>query len=640
MLRKQRFGTKNRFILAGLLLFILILWANEVNPTVSTRPTLMGTHGAVACGHYLAAEAGMKIMREGGNAIDAGVAQVLAQSVLEYGMFGFGGEVPTIIYSARDKKVYTISGNMVAPKKATIDWFEKNDVLLIPDDGFLPAGVSAVCDAMVTALDRFGTKKFSEVVEPAIRLANDGYPVFLFMKGRIKVAEKKFRELWPTSAALFLPEGKVPEIGQIFRNPDLARTFTRLANAEREALARGATRSEALKSVRDYFYKGPIAREIVKFQKEFKAPDSTGKAWNGLLEVEDFENYSAKIEEPVSVNYKGYDVYKCGPWTQGPVFLQHLNLLEGYDLKAMGHNSAQYIHTWIETAKLAHADKIRYYGDPDFVKVPIKGLLSKEYAAERRKLVDPYKANNDDRPGDPNPYDKSAMRPSKFSMALLNPPQYNAPLPSIGSDYFFTTGTRAIDAQGNMFSATPSGGWFPSSPNIPGLGFCLGTRAQMFYIKRDHPKSIAPGKRPSTSLTPTLVLKDGQPFMALGTPGGDQQDQWTLQVFLNIVDFGMDLQEAVDAPKFDSRNFPSLFYPFRANPGVMTIEGRVSADVIKNLQERGHKTVLSPVPAWIPEKVDPTWTLDYSTVITIDMRTGLIKAGASPRWDTNYAIIW
>jgi len=501
--------------------------------------------------------------------------------------------------------------------------------------------VSAVCDAVVTALDKFGTKRFHQIVEPAIRLANDGYPVFLFMKGRIMVSEKKFRDWWPSSGELFLPGGKVPEIGQIFRNPDLAKTLTRLANAEKEAIRRGANRSDALKAVRDYFYKGPIAKEIVKFQKEFKAPDSTGKSFAGLLEVEDFENYHAKIEEPVSVDYRGYQVYKCGPWTQGPVFLQQLNLLEGYDLKAMGHNSAQYIHTWIETAKLAHADKIRYYGDPDFVQVPMKGLLSKEYATERRKLVDPNKADNGDRPGDPYPYDKTAQRPGTMTLARLNPPDYkNAPLREIGFDYTYTTGTRAIDAQGNMFSATPSGGWFTSSPNIPGLGFCLGTRGQMFYLQPDHPKSIAPGKRPSTSLTPTMVLKGGQPYMALGTPGGDQQDQWTNQVFLNIVDFGMDLQEACDAPKFDSRNFPSLFYPFKANPGIMTIEGRVPADTIKKLQEMGHKAVLSPVPTWIPEKVDPNWTLDYSTVITIDLKTGLIKAGASPRWDTNYAIIW
>jgi gamma-glutamyltranspeptidase/glutathione hydrolase len=628
MFREQRMNTV--FIGVVLLLGFLVSVSTPSWATVNTRPNLMGTHGAVACGHYLAAEAGMQMLRAGGNAIDAGVAQVLAQSVLEYGMFGLGGEVPMIIYSAKDQKVYTISGNTVAPKAATIDWFEKNDILLIPADGFLAAGVSAVCDAVVTALDKFGTMSFSEVVEPAITLARDGFPVFYAMQGRIQSAEKSFHEWWPSSAELLLPGGKVPEIGQIFKNPDYANTLQRLVDAEKAALAKGATRSEALKAVRDYFYKGPIAQEIVKFQKEFKCPDSTGKAWYGLLEVEDFENYHAKVEEPVSTTFRGYEVYKCGPWTQGPVFLQHLNLLEGYDLKAMGPLSAEYIHIWTETAKLAHADKIKYYGDPDFVYVPIKGLLSKEYAAERRKLVDPNKANNDDRPGDPYPYDKVAMRPPDLDLS---------PEPLL-ADHTATTGTRAVDAQGNMFSATPSGGWFTSSPTIPGLGFCLNTRPQMFYLERGHAKSLEPGKRPSTSLTPSLVLKDGKPFMVFGTPGGDQQDQWTLQTFLNIVEFGMDIQEAIDSPKWHTRSMRTLFYPLDRAPGVLVIENRVPEDVRNKLAEMGHKISVATKAGWLGPIGLDAWANDYSTVITIDVNTGLIKAGASTRWDTNYAIVW
>jgi len=628
MLQKKRISKV--FVVAALLLGLLLSVSTSLLATSNTRPNLMGTHGAVSSGHYLAAEAGMRMLRSGGNAIDAGVAQVLAQSLLEYGMFGFGGEVPTIIYSAKDKKVYTISGNTVAPKAISIEWFEDNDILLIPNNGFLCAGVPAVCDAMVTALDQFGTMSFSQVVEPAIELGRDGFPAFQAYVGRIEAGEKHYREWWPSSADLLLPGGEVPEIGQIVKNPDLANTFIRLAMAEKVALVRGATRSEALKAVRDYFYKGPIAREIVKFQKEFKCPDMTGKSWYGFLEMEDFQTYHAKIEEPWKTTYRGYEVYKCGPWTQGPVFLQHLNLLEGYDLKSMGPTSAEYIHIWIETAKLAHADKIKYYGDPDFVYVPMKGLLSKKYAAERRKLVDPNTANNDDRPGDPYPYDIIAMRPPDLD---LSPGPFLA-------DHMATTGTRAVDAQGNMFSSTPSGGWHTSSPTIPGLGFCLTSRPQMFYLERGHAKSLEGGKRPSTSLTPSLVLKDGKPFMVIGTPGGDQQDQWTLQTFINIVDFGMDVQEGIDSPKWHTRNMRALFYPLERAPGILVVEGRIPADVVEKLKQMGHEVQVSPGYGFWGPLQSSDWSLDFSTVITIDMDTGLIKAGASTRWDTNYAIVW
>ena len=590
---------------------------------VGTRPVVRGQNGVVACGHYLAAELGITIMRKGGNAIDSGVAMVLAQSLLESRSFGFGGEIPTLIYSARDKKVYEIDGNAAAPKAATIKKLKELGYDKIPDDGFMPAGVCAVLDAVVNMLDRFGTMSFAEVAEGAIRLAEQGYPMYEGQRQRIIQNEKRFKEEWPTSAALFLREGgRIPELGEIQINSDFANTFKRLVNAEKEALKAGGNRHSGLMAVRDYFYKGPIAEELVKFQKENKFRDKEGGTNYGLLTVEDFAEYECRIGEPVSVNYRGYDVYKCGPWTQGPVFLQQLNILEEYDLNAMGHNSVEYIHTWIETAKLAHADKHKYYGDPDFVYVPMAGLLSKKYADERRKLINPDKASLELRPGDPYPYDTyPEKRPKDLDLGAID---------RVLQDHG-TTGTRAIDADGNMFSATPSGGWIFGSPVIPGLGFCLGTRIQMFYLEEGLAKSLAPGKRPCTSLTPTLVMKDGEPVMVFGMPGGDLQDQGTLSCFLNIIDFGMELDDALEAPKFWTNHFPSLFYPLEARPGRMSIERRVRDldSKVEALKAKGHNVGVSG-----------TWSGDNTMICMIDRKHKTLKAAANPRLLRGYAIAW
>ncbi|HUU28015.1 MAG TPA: gamma-glutamyltransferase family protein [archaeon] len=598
-----------------------------------TRPVVMGTHGVVASGHYLASELGLSVMKRGGNAVDAGVAMVLAQSLLEFQSFGFGGEVPTLVYSARDGKVYEISGNTRSPKAATIEWFKARGYEMIPDDGFLAAGVPAVLDALVHLLDRFGTMSFEEVATGAYTFAAQGFPMYPGLRDAIEKQTERFRELYPTSAAVFLPGGRLPELGEIYRNPDWAKTMKRLIQAERDALnevtwwekllGKKADRHAGLMAVRDYYYKGPIAGEIVEFQRENKFTDHEGKINSGLLTVQDFADYRCQIGEPVSVRYRGYDVYKCGPWTQGPVFLQQLNILEGFNLKGMGSpNSVEYIHTWAEAAKLAHADKEKYYGDPDFVYVPMAGLLSKEYASERRKLVDPDHASLRMRPGDPYPYDTHPeRRPADLDLGAVD---------KMLLDHG-TTGTRAIDSQGNMFSATPSGGWIWSSPIIPGLGFCLGTRVQMFYLQEGLAKSLAGGKRPSTSLTPTLVMKDGRPLMVFGMPGGDLQDQGTLLCFLNIVDFGMDLQDALDAPKFWTRHFPSLFYPHKAEPGSLLLEGRIEnlGDVAAALGKKGHKVIIA----------EP-WTGDNTMVCMIDQEHGVLKAACNPRFISSYALAW
>lgn len=602
-----------KFGVAFAVLFITLSASALSLASDQTRPTIMGTNGMVACGHWLAADAGATILKKGGNAFDAGVATILAQSVLEFNLFGLGGEVPILVYNAKDKKVYSVDGNMAAPKSVTIDYFQKNNILMIPGDGFLAAGVCAAVDSLVTTLDKWGTMSFADVAVHAIRLADQGFPMYNLFRSSIIQMEKRFREEWPTSATLFLPNGKVPDYGSIFVQKDLANTLKKLVAAESEAKMAGKNRSEALKAVRDRFYKGDIAEAIVNYQKTFACKDDTGEKHTGLLTMDDFRTYSAKIREPWTVNFKGYDVYKCGPWTQGPVYLQILNILENFDLKAMKNNSADYIHVWIEAAKLAHADRHQYYGDPDYVEVPQKGLLSKEYAKERAKLINMAKASTEFVPGNAWAYNDKPGPAKKMGFYIRD---WTAG----------TTGTRVVDKEGNMLSATPSGGWFTSSPLIPGVGFVLGSRAQMFDVdKADSPRAWAPGKRPTTSLSPTLVLKDGKPFCVLGTPGGDDQDQYTNQTFLNLVVFGMEVQSAIDAPKVITKHFPSLFYPHDSVTAGMNVNPGIAPDVLKDLEARGHKiTVLKD-----------RFT-DATTMITYNPDTKVISGGASPARDKQY----
>ena len=569
-----------------------------------TRPLVMGTNGVVSSGHYLASVIGLRILEEGGNAIDAGVAMGFALAVLEPNNYTLGGEAPILIYSAEERRVYAINGQGTAPKAATIDWFKSRGINIIPGDGFLPATVPAAFDSWITALSRFGTMSLAEVLAPAIELAERGFPVYPYLHESLKTHSKRFLEEWPTTAEVFMPNGEIPKVGELLIQEDLAETLRGAVEAERKNLRKG--RKKALQAARDYFYKGEVARKIVDFIHKTEVLDASGMYNKGLLTLEDFASYKTKIEEPVTTNYRGYQVYKCGPWTQGPVFLQQLNILEGFDLRSMGHNSPDYIHTVVEASKLAFADREKYYGDPDFVHVPLDILLSKEYAAERRKLIDPEKASLELRAGDVHPSNIECMKAD-----------------------FDTTHLDAIDRYGNMISATPSGGWIQSSPLIEGVGFPLGTRGQMFHLDPKHPEALAPGKRPSATLTPSLVMKDGKPFMVFGTPGGDRQDQWTLQFFLNYVDFEMNLQEAIDAPTFHSLHFPSSFYPHDAHPGVLAVEDRIPEDVREELARRGHKI-----------QVDDGWSHGRVTAVMIDHEEEVIVGAASPRYGIAYAVGW
>jgi gamma-glutamyltranspeptidase/glutathione hydrolase len=575
----------------------------------TTRPVIMGTHGMVTSGHYLASHAGLRILEQGGNAVDAGVAMGFALSVLEPYLYGIGGEVPILLYLAGERRVVSLSGQGPAPRAATIDWFKARGIAVIPGDGLLAAVVPAAADTWIAALSRFGTMRLWQVLEDAIELAEQGFPMYQQLRSAIEIYADRFREEWPTTTEVFLPGDRVPEVGERFVQADLAKSFKKLAEAEHREMFRG--RREALQAARDVFYKGDIAESIARFSQENEFPDASGMRNRGLLAHEDLLNYTARIEEPVTVAYRGFDVYKCGPWTQGPVFLQQLNLLEGHDLAVLGHNTPAYIHLVTEAAKLAFADRERWYGDPDFAAVPLDILLSKEYSAKRRALIDPDRASMELRPGNATP---------------ASPQERKGDPRAYSGD---TTHLDVVDQWGNMLAATPSGGWIASSPLIKGLGFPLGTRLQMFSLDPSHPNSLQPGKRPRTTLTPSLVVKDDAPFMVFGTPGGDQQDQWSLQFFLNHIDFGMNIQAAIDAPNFHTAHFPSSFYPRGAEPGRLVLEGRVPEPTRAALREKGHLV-----------QIAGDWSNGRVLAIRFDARSGLMSGAASPRLETGYAMGW
>jgi gamma-glutamyltranspeptidase/glutathione hydrolase len=581
----------------------------EVRPVpFATRPLLQGTLGMVAAGHYLAAAIGLSVLEKGGNAIDAGVAAGFAVSLLKPQSVGIGGEAPILIHLAQQGRSVAINGQGWAPRAATIDWFRSNGIRLIPSDGFLPATVPAQFASWCTALQRFGTRSLADVLGPAVEVAEGGFPVYTaFGNGVARVAER-FASEWPSSAGIYLRDGKQQPDGSLHKNADWARTLKGAMDASLHEARSG--REAAIQAGIDYFYTGPVAQKAVAFSHNNPVRDGSGEAHPGLLTLEDFADYGARgtrIEEPVKVTYRGVEVLKCGPWTQGPVFLQQLKLLEGFELNKLGHNTAEYLHLYLECAKLAFADRERYYGDPAFVNVPLALLLSEDYAAERRDLIDERLASLDLRPG---------------SIAVTSAP-LGERWPAVTGD---TTHVDAVDRWGNLFSATPSGGWIGSSPVIEGLGFPLGTRGQMFYLNEAHANALAPGKRPRTTLSPSLALRDGQPWLAFGTPGGDQQDQWSLQFFLNVVDFGMELQEALDAPTVQSSHFPGSFYPHAANPGGVRIESRVAPEVRDELAARGHKVA-----------VDGPWSHGQVSVVAREPN-GVSSGAASPRGRVAYVM--
>ena len=560
-------------------------WA-AISPAVSgqspqpVRGEVRATHGVVAAGRTFTVDAGARVMAAGGNAVDGGIAAVFAAAVTEISHFGLGGEAPIIIYSARERRVVVINGQGPAPKAANPQLFAGKDA--IPGNGPLGATLPAAVDSAAIALSKYGTKSLADVLQPAIELA-DGFPMYDFLHHYLET-ERRACEPYEWTMRTYYPDGKITPVGETFRQPNLAATLRALAAAERDAVAKGASREQGIQAGRDAFYKGPIAREMT----------AAVRAAGGVMTDDDLASYRGKIEEPASAPYRGYTVYKAGFWNQGPSLLQTLRILEGFDLKAMGAGSADAVHTTVEAIKLAYADRDRYYGDPDFVRVPGDVLLSASYADMRRKLIDPKHASLDQRPGDPargtalTP-GSSRLQAGGPSLQARGPRQVDGALqPS--KEPGDTTSVQVADAQGNLFSATPSSGWILGGAFVAGpTGVPMSNRMQAFHLEADSPNVLAGGKRPRTTLTPTVVLKDGKPFLAIGTPGGDSQDQQILLVLLNIIDFGMDVQQAIEAPRVNSLHPVSSFDDHRAQPGVLEIEATFAPAMIEELRARGHE---------------------------------------------------
>jgi gamma-glutamyltranspeptidase/glutathione hydrolase len=575
--------------------------ASHPAPRVDTlRPEILGTRGIVAAGRHYSVSAGVRIMQQGGNAVDAGVASVLAASVVEISHFGFGGEAPTMIYDAKTKEIIVINGQGPAPKAAAPSLFAAKG--FVPGNGPLGATIPAMLDAMALALETKGTMHLDQVLQPAIELA-DGFPMYAFLRNFL-ISERQATEQYEWSAKTYYPNGQIPDVGEMFRQPNLAKTLRAIAAADGAAFAKSHNRTTAIRAGRDAFYTGDIAHRIA----------DANKAAGGVFAYEDLASYHGRIEKPTTTNFHGYDVYKAGPWDQGPVLLQTLNILEGADLKSYGANSADYIHTVHEAIKLAYADRNAYYGDPAFAQVPIAGLLSKAYATERRGLIG-AQASLEQRVGDPYRFDDTVKPPA----TRYSPHAQGTPTPSNPGD---TTCVDVVDKDGNLFSATPSSGWLLGGAFVAGdTGVPLSNRMTVFDLDPLSPNVLVGGKRPRTTLTPTLVLKDGKPFLAISTPGGDSQDQQILNVLLQMIVFGLDIQEAIEAPRVNSLHPFGSFDNHVSDPGRLEIEDRVPADVRDALTARGHKL-----------KVLPAYGMSTGVVaVGVNPQSGTLRGGADVR---------
>jgi len=571
------------------------------------RPVVRGRTQAAASMKPEATRAAERILQAGGNAFDAAVASQAVLGLVDAASNGVGSDAVILVYDAKAKTVVSINAEGTAPKLATIEWYQKNlDGKLPQSDTLLSGTVPGVVDAWYLLLDRWGTMSFTQVLQPAIETAENGFPIGERMAQAIATSKKLKK--YPSSVKVYFPGGQPPKAGDIFRNPDLARTLRKLVEAEKDAAGKG--RHEALRAARDRFYKGDIARTMAKFSEE----------QGGLFRYEDFASYTAKFDTPVSVDYRGYRVYKNPSANQGPTELFALNILEGYDLKALKHNSAEYIHTSIEAVKLALADREKYLGDADFVPIPYEGLLSKDYARERRALIDPQHASLEMRPG-------VAEKFTKSTAPLDRPIHIN--LEGEADHEGDTSYLAVIDKDRNMVSFEPSlHSGFGTGVVMGDLGFIFNCRGDYYSLVAGEANALAPGKRPRSTLQSTLVMKDNQPFMIVGSPGGDDQVFRTMQTLLNVVDFGMNVQEAIEAPRWATRSFPASPFPHTMYPGEMSVEARVPEAVRTALVARGHKL-----------RVGGPWTMGSLAAIVVDSKTGVLSAGTDPRVDA-YAIAW
>lgn len=594
----------------------------------TTRPEILGTFGVVTSTHWLASAAGMAMLERGGNAFDAAVASGFVLQVVEPHLVGPAGEVPIVFHSARTGRTEVLCGQGSTPAGATLDGYRALGLDLIPGNGLLPAVIPGAFDAWMLMLRDHGTMRVRDVLEPAIHYAEHGHALMPRISNTIAGLKDFFQQHWPSTAEVYVPGGVVPEARKLFRNPALARTWQRVLQ---EAEAAGADRERQIEAARDAFYRGFVAEAIDRHMRR-EVMDESGRPHRGVLTADDMAGWSAGYEAPLTYDYHGYTVAKAGAWSQGPVFLQTLALLKGLDLQSTGSSSAEFIHRVTEAMKLAFADREAYYGDPTFVDVPLAQLLSDEYNAARRALIG-ERASHELRPGALPGFEAQVARVmdvlgrlSKVAHGTAGAGEPTMADMRASVKRGDTTHVDAIDRWGNMVSATPSGGWFQSSPIVPELGFALNTRAQMFWLEPGLPGTLAPAKRPRTTLTPSLALRDGKPYMVFGTPGGDQQEQWQLLLFLRHVHHGLNLQEAIDQPMSHTMHFPSSFYPRDRKPGHLAAEASFGADVLADLRARGHQV-----------EEAPEWSVGRLTAATRD-EDGILHAAATPRLMQAYAV--
>lgn len=592
-------------------------------PTFTTRPEILGRFGVVASTHWIASAVGMRMLEKGGNAFDAAVATGFVLQVLEPHLNGPGGDLPAVLYSKKHDRVDVICAQGPAPAGATIAHYKAQGLRAIPGDGLLATVIPGAFDGWMLILRDYGRLALRDVLEPAIWYAANGHPMLPRVSATIAGLVDFFRSEWPTSHATWAPGGQAPAPHANFTNPALAATWTRIL-AEAEAKP---DREDQIEAARDAFYRGFVTEQIADYLATAEVMDASGSRHKGVLTADDMAGYCATVERPLTYDYHGWTVAKTGPWGQGPVLLQALALLKGIDLAAMDPCGADFVHAVVEAKKLAYADREVYYGDPAFAEVPMDVLLSDGYNDARRALIGTT-ASRELRPGTVPGYEDQRAR----TLALLDAQSsttgavYEPTMSHLSEKKGDTVHIDVIDSEGNMVAITPSGGWLQSSPVIPGLGFALNSRAQMFWLEPGLPTSLAPGKRPRTTLTPSLALKDGVPQMVFGTPGGDQQDQWQLVFFLRYVHHGLNLQEAIDLPLFHSTHFPSSFYPRSREPGQIMAEANFGDAVLNDLRARGHGITVA----------DP-WTVGRLTAARRDP-DGLLRAAATPRLMQAYAI--
>lgn len=573
----------------------------ESLPTL--RPPILATKYVVASGHYLASMAGSRILENGGNVVDAGVAAGLCINVLQPDMTNIGGVAPIILRLASMPEAVTISGLGRWPRQLTLEDYRRRGGDL--STGVGSAVVPAALDAWVTALDRYGTMTFAEAAAPAIELAEDGFPVNRFLHDNLRKASEKLAQ-WPSSRSVFLSRGRAPRVGERLVQRDLARTLRMLAEVERGA----SGRHEGLVAVRDVFYKGDVARQMAAFSAQM----------GGFLTIDDLAGFQVSVEPPVTTTYRGYEVYGCGPWCQGPAVLQALNILEGYDMPSYPHNSANVLHLIAEALKAAFADRHGYIGDPELTSVPIRGLLSKEYAADWRGRIDRERAAPGmPEPGDPWPYESRRDGRQAAGKVAAAP----------GPEPADTSYLCVMDADGNAFSATPSDGVL-DTPLVADLGVVISPRGKQFWLDPEHPSCVAPGKRPRLTPNPGLVMRDGQVIMTYGTPGLDVQPQAMIQLLVDLIDYRMDVQEAIEAPRIATYSFPASTHPHPYHPGLLRVEGRIPADVRAQLAQMGHQ--VETWPAWIPQA-------GALCAILRNRDEGTLAGGADPR-RLAYAVGW